>query len=157
MSSPGNVGNADRAVAIDEAHEQERDDGPTKPDDTAVAATEIGVSRVEAFNKVLYQSGKSRKILLWLLAISIALTMFAYALDQGITTSIFTTMAQRLANTARSPPSPLPARLYGQSVSPSSASWPISPHVPQPTLSSSSFMLWDLPLLQVQALSPPTR
>lgn len=55
--------------------------------------TEIGVSRVEAFNKVLYQSGKSGKILLWLLGISVGLTMFAYALDQGITTPIFTTMA----------------------------------------------------------------
>ncbi|KAK7409431.1 hypothetical protein QQX98_008392 [Neonectria punicea] len=54
---------------------------------------EIGVSRVEAFNKVLYQSGKSGKILLWLLGVSIGLTMFAYALDQGITSSIFTTMA----------------------------------------------------------------
>ncbi|KAF4463474.1 Siderophore iron transporter 3 [Fusarium albosuccineum] len=54
---------------------------------------EIGVSRVEAFNKVLYQSGKSGKVLLWLLAVSIGLTMFAYALDQGITTTIFTTMA----------------------------------------------------------------
>lgn len=54
---------------------------------------EIGVSRVEAFNKVLYQSGKSGKILLWLLGISIGLTMFAYALDQGITSTIFTTMA----------------------------------------------------------------
>lgn len=55
--------------------------------------TEIGVSRVEAFNKVLYQSGKSGKILLWLLGSSIGLTMFAYALDQGITSTIFTTMA----------------------------------------------------------------
>ncbi|KAH0845049.1 hypothetical protein AYO21_01689 [Fonsecaea monophora] len=53
----------------------------------------IGVSKVEAFNKVLYQSGRSGKILLWLLGISIGLTMFAYALDQGITSSIFTTMA----------------------------------------------------------------
>lgn len=94
MSSPGIVGNADRPIAArDGAQEHEHDDGPAKPDDTAVGATEIGVSRVEAFNKVLYQSGKSGKILLWLLAISIGLTMFAYALDQGITTSIFTTMA----------------------------------------------------------------
>lgn len=54
---------------------------------------EIGVSRVEAFNKVLYQSGRSGKVLLWLLGVSIGLTMFAYALDQGITASIFTTMA----------------------------------------------------------------
>lgn len=54
---------------------------------------EIGVSKVEAFNKVLYQSGKSGKLLLWLLGVSIGLTMFAYALDQGITSTIFTTMA----------------------------------------------------------------
>lgn len=58
--------------------------------------TEIGVSRVEAFNKVLYQSGKSGKILLWLLGISVGLTMFAYALDQGITSSIFTTIASSM-------------------------------------------------------------
>ncbi|KAH6892507.1 major facilitator superfamily domain-containing protein [Thelonectria olida] len=55
--------------------------------------TEIGVSKVEAFNKVLYRSGKSGKILLRLLGVSIGLTMFAYALDQGITSAIFTTMA----------------------------------------------------------------
>lgn len=53
----------------------------------------VGVSRVEAFNKVLYQSGRSGKILLWLLGVSIGLTMFAYALDQGITSTIFTAMA----------------------------------------------------------------
>ncbi|KAL6243988.1 hypothetical protein RBB50_008857 [Rhinocladiella similis] len=69
---------------------------PTKRDsdsDEGLVSGEIGVSRVEAFNKVLYQSGRSGKILLWLLAISIGLTMFAYALDQGITGTIFTTMA----------------------------------------------------------------
>ncbi|KAK0389773.1 hypothetical protein NLU13_3346 [Sarocladium strictum] len=54
---------------------------------------EIGVGRVEAFNKVLYQSGRKGKILLWLLGVSIGLTMFAYALDMGITTAIFGTLA----------------------------------------------------------------
>ncbi|KAL1888444.1 hypothetical protein Sste5346_009561 [Sporothrix stenoceras] len=54
---------------------------------------EVGVSRVEAFNKVLYQSGRKGKILLWMLGISIFLTMFVYALDQGITSSIFSTLA----------------------------------------------------------------
>ncbi|OAQ61396.1 siderophore iron transporter [Pochonia chlamydosporia 170] len=54
---------------------------------------EIGVNRVEAFNKQLYQSGKKGKMLLWLLGISIGLTMFAYALDMGITTTIFGTLA----------------------------------------------------------------
>ncbi|KAK0103836.1 hypothetical protein ONS96_004946 [Cadophora gregata f. sp. sojae] len=70
-------------------------DAISKPDVWAgnEVQAEIGVSRVEAFNKVLYQSGKSGKVLLWLLGISIGLTMFAYALDQGITTTIFTTMA----------------------------------------------------------------
>ncbi|KAF5121157.1 Siderophore iron transporter 3 [Metarhizium anisopliae] len=54
---------------------------------------EVGVSRVEAFNKQLYQSGKRGKLLLWLLGVSIGLTMFAYALDMGITTGIFSTLA----------------------------------------------------------------
>ena len=58
-----------------------------------IDSSQVGVSKVEAFNKVLYQSGKSGKILLWLLGVSIGLTMFAYALDQGITSTIFTTMA----------------------------------------------------------------
>ncbi|WVQ84554.1 hypothetical protein IAT38_006708 [Cryptococcus sp. DSM 104549] len=52
-----------------------------------------GVSKVEAFNKVLYQSGKSGKALLWSLAVSIGLTMFVYAFDQGITTTIFSPWA----------------------------------------------------------------
>ncbi|KAK0617469.1 hypothetical protein B0T14DRAFT_590171 [Immersiella caudata] len=59
----------------------------------AAPKTDAGHGRVEAFNKVLYQSGRSGKVLLWLLGVSIGLTMFAYALDQGITSSIFTTMA----------------------------------------------------------------
>ena len=53
----------------------------------------VGVSRVEAFNKVLYQSGKSGKTLLWLIGLSLYLTMFAYALDQGLTTNLFNVMA----------------------------------------------------------------
>ncbi|KAK2757744.1 siderophore iron transporter [Colletotrichum kahawae] len=53
----------------------------------------IGVGRVEAFNKVLYHSGKKGKVLLWLLGASVGLTMFAYALDMGITTTIFGTLA----------------------------------------------------------------
>ncbi|CAG8109384.1 unnamed protein product [Penicillium salamii] len=51
-----------------------------------------GVSSVEAFNRVLYHSGKKGKVLLITLVFSIGLTMFAYALDQGIT-SQFNTMA----------------------------------------------------------------
>ncbi|KAJ0275462.1 hypothetical protein COL940_008811 [Colletotrichum noveboracense] len=53
----------------------------------------IGVGRVEAFNKVLYHSGKKGKVLLWLLGASVGLTIFAYALDMGITTTIFGTLA----------------------------------------------------------------
>lgn len=51
-----------------------------------------GVRKVEAFNKVLYQSGRSGKLLLVTLVLSIGLTMFGYALDQGIT-SQFTVIA----------------------------------------------------------------
>ncbi|TYJ53067.1 hypothetical protein B9479_006299 [Cryptococcus floricola] len=62
---------------------------------SAEAAQEksLGVSKVEAFNKVLYQSGRSGKLLLWSLAVSIGLTMFVYAFDQGITTTIFSPWA----------------------------------------------------------------
>lgn len=44
-----------------------------------------GVSKVEAFNKALYRSGPSGKLMLYVLVLSLALTMMAYALDQGIT------------------------------------------------------------------------
>ncbi|KAH6838394.1 major facilitator superfamily domain-containing protein [Chaetomium sp. MPI-CAGE-AT-0009] len=99
-SSRRSYGTVDGSGEVDEHSKtvlSRRDSVPRDSDVDAIAAdgghTEIGVSRVEAFNKVLYQSGKSGKILLWLLGISIGLTMFAYALDQGITSSIFTTMA----------------------------------------------------------------
>ncbi|KAJ4145517.1 hypothetical protein LMH87_004365 [Akanthomyces muscarius] len=78
-----------KAIAVADAEADE--DQKPEPKDNAHA--EIGVSRVEAFNKVLYQSGRAGQILLWLLAISISLTMFAYALDLGITTTVFNTMA----------------------------------------------------------------
>lgn len=42
-----------------------------------------GVKKVERFSHVLYHSGKSGRVLLYILAISIGLTMFGYALDQG--------------------------------------------------------------------------
>lgn len=121
MSTPagapgaGQPENAREQVSSSSVLSQERDDGIGRFDDPSKAVLsqrdsvpiisdadafagndgheEIGVSRVEAFNKVLYQSGKSGKMLLWLLGVSIGLTMFAYALDQGITYSIFTTMA----------------------------------------------------------------
>ncbi|KAF5672723.1 major facilitator superfamily transporter [Fusarium denticulatum] len=75
---------------LNEKKDYDASNSPVSDDDTH---KEIGVGRVEAFNKVLYQSGKKGKILLWLLGISIGLTMFAYALDMGITTTIFGTLA----------------------------------------------------------------
>lgn len=85
-------------TAVQDQIEPERDFTKPAISDAAAHAeneghVEVGVSRVEAFNKVLYQSGKSGKVLLWLLGVSIGLTMFAYALDMGITTPVFTTMA----------------------------------------------------------------
>ncbi|KAH7166578.1 major facilitator superfamily domain-containing protein [Dactylonectria macrodidyma] len=100
MSTPADSAGADRLKSDSrDVHDSlpHDDSVPVRSDTDASAVgrdrTEIGVSKVEAFNKVLYQSGKKGKILLWLLGISIGLTMFAYALDQGITSSIFTTMA----------------------------------------------------------------
>ena len=52
-----------------------------------------GVAKVETFNRVLYESGRSGKVLLWLLGLSVGVTMFVYALDQGITTNIFSAWA----------------------------------------------------------------
>lgn len=51
-----------------------------------------GVRKVERFSHVLYHSGKSGRMLLIILTASIGLTMFGYALDQGIT-SQFTVIA----------------------------------------------------------------
>jgi hypothetical protein len=51
-----------------------------------------GVKKVERFSHVLYHSGRSGRLLLYILAASIGLTMFGYALDQGIT-SQFTVIA----------------------------------------------------------------
>lgn len=51
-----------------------------------------GVRKVERFSHVLYHSGRSGRMLLYILAVSIGLTMFGYALDQGIT-SQFTVIA----------------------------------------------------------------
>jgi MFS family permease len=46
---------------------------------------QASISKVEAFNKALYSSGPSGRILRYVLVVSLRLTMFAYALDQGIT------------------------------------------------------------------------
>lgn len=50
-----------------------------------------GVTKVEAFNKVLRTSARG-KLLLYTLAVSIGLTMFAYSMDQG-TTYLFNAIA----------------------------------------------------------------
>ena len=68
-------------------HELDEDtQNPTLESDTP------GVKKVERFSHVLYHSGKSGRLLLFVLAASIGLTMFGYALDQGIT-SQFTVIA----------------------------------------------------------------
>ncbi|KAI7204395.1 hypothetical protein KC316_g1993 [Hortaea werneckii] len=56
--------------------------GGAKPNGTPTATS--GVKRVEAFNRMLAETGRG-KALLWTLGVSLLLTMFAYALDQGIT------------------------------------------------------------------------
>ncbi|KAH6692196.1 major facilitator superfamily domain-containing protein [Plectosphaerella plurivora] len=87
--TPAAATTTDRLSADDIVPIEDTKPEPIRDERTAV----IGVSKVEAFNKVLYQSGRSGKILLWLLGISVGLTMFAYALDMGITFGVFTTMA----------------------------------------------------------------
>lgn len=51
-----------------------------------------GVAQAEAFTRLLRKDGSGR-VLLVLLAISIFLTMFAYALDQGLTSDVFSVIA----------------------------------------------------------------
>lgn len=65
------------------------DGEPQKPH---VESQTPGVKKVERFSHVLYHSGRSGRTLLFILAASIGLTMFGYALDQGIT-SQFTVIA----------------------------------------------------------------
>lgn len=84
MAPTNNIASHELAQSIEK-------DNPSASDGDAPKV--VGVGRVQAFNKVLYQSGKRGKILLWLLGMSIGLTMFAYALDMGITTTIFGTLA----------------------------------------------------------------
>ena len=63
-----------------EANDIEKADATVQPEPSSGSA---GVAKVETFNRVLYESGRSGKVLLWLLGISIFLTMFVYACDQG--------------------------------------------------------------------------
>ena len=75
-------------------HNNKSSSSPSDDDEGGGRGEEArGVSKVEVFNKILYRSGRKGRILLWSLAISIGLTMFVYALDQGITTSIFNAVA----------------------------------------------------------------
>lgn len=57
-----------------------------------------GVKKVERFSYVLYHSGRSGRLLLYVLALSIGLTMFGYALDQGITSQFTVIAASSLGN-----------------------------------------------------------
>jgi MFS family permease len=72
----------DSKDVINPADSPDRDDDLEKP---PLESSAPGVAKVERFSHVLYQSGKSGRMLLYILIVSIGLTMFAYALDQGIT------------------------------------------------------------------------
>ncbi|KAH5200990.1 hypothetical protein HBH76_014240 [Parastagonospora nodorum] len=69
-----------------------KDDFENDPQKPPIESETPGVKKVERFSHVLYHSGKSGRTLLFILAASIGLTMFGYALDQGIT-SQFTVIA----------------------------------------------------------------
>lgn len=85
-SSLGNTApatqNLDSKDVINPADSPDRDNDIEKP---PLESSTRGVAKVERFSHVLYQSGKSGRLLLYVLVASIGLTMFAYALDQGIT------------------------------------------------------------------------
>ncbi|UZJ54081.1 hypothetical protein CBS101457_003401 [Exobasidium rhododendri] len=56
-----------------------------------------GVAQAEAFTKLL-RSSKNGRVMLILLGISLLLSMFAYALDQGLTSSVFSVIAASFFN-----------------------------------------------------------
>lgn len=56
---------------------------PAAPPLAAGTMPQSGVTKAQAFNRVLYDSGSSGRLLLATLVVSIGCTMFAYALDQG--------------------------------------------------------------------------
>lgn len=56
---------------------------PGAPPLPAGTMSQSGVTKAQAFNRVLYESGSSGRLLLATLVVSIGCTMFAYALDQG--------------------------------------------------------------------------
>lgn len=61
---------------------------PGAPPLPAGTMPHAGVTKAQAFNRVLYESGPSGRILLYTLVVSIGCTMFAYALDQGMILAI---------------------------------------------------------------------
>lgn len=82
-------GHADRSHNFtDEKHSQipSHVDGHRQGPETGheVIDQHAGVTKVQAFNKFIGES-KSGTLLLWVLGISLILTMFAYSLDQGTT------------------------------------------------------------------------
>ncbi|KAI7548086.1 hypothetical protein KC331_g4624 [Hortaea werneckii] len=72
--------------------------GGVEPDGTPTGTN--GVKRVEAFNRMLAETGRG-KALLWTLGVSLLLTMFAYALDQGITYQFTVIAASSLTGTQK--------------------------------------------------------
>ncbi|KAJ5264756.1 major facilitator superfamily domain-containing protein [Penicillium rubens] len=74
----------DSTVSTDNisAARHNKSEEPEEPiPDTRVAA----IGHVEAYHKVLYHTGPSGRRFLFTIIVSLGLTMFAYALDQGIT------------------------------------------------------------------------
>jgi hypothetical protein len=110
-----------------------------------------GISKVEAFNRALYSSGPLGRSLLYVLVVSLGLTMFAYALDQ----SMHHIPIQRHRCLSLQPPrrallSTLPAQSSVPSPNPSSESSLTLHHVQPPTWWFWSCTLWH-------SLSPPRR
>ncbi|BCR90577.1 uncharacterized protein ACHE_60463S [Aspergillus chevalieri] len=69
-----------------ERHDPEAHDPEKHPEQSAIReGRNIALGKVEAFNKVLNQSGQPGKVLRGIIVVSIGLTMFTYALGQGIT------------------------------------------------------------------------
>ncbi|PSN64979.1 MFS general substrate transporter [Corynespora cassiicola Philippines] len=82
FDSPPTVPGSNEKDAIIRASSQEHGNDPEK---LPLGSSVPGVKKVERFSHVLYHSGRSGRTLLYILIASLALTMIAYALDQGIT------------------------------------------------------------------------
>jgi len=83
------AGTPDKTVRVSqESLGPSKDPNGTHGDEERGVHQQAGISKVEAFNKTLYNSGTSGtsgRLLLYVLVVSLGLTMFAYAHDQGIT------------------------------------------------------------------------